>query len=255
MVRGTGVLNRSLTYGLLLTAHKMDGMLLIDKPTGMTSHDVVQIARARLGIARVGHTGTLDPMAQGLLILLVGSATRHQQACQGHDKTYEATLALGAKTSTGDAMGTVTHRADVPSLERERIAEALSSFIGPLSQRPPAYSAIKVQGRPAYWWARRGEAPPLPSRVVRIDALACLDWGDTHLRVRVKCSAGTYVRSLGEAIAERLGTVGHVTELIRLRIGSWALDDAKPLAWLKSADHAALRHHLRPVSCPAPLPV
>jgi tRNA pseudouridine55 synthase len=225
----------------------MDGMLLVDKPPGLTSHDVVQIARARLGIARVGHTGTLDPMAQGLLILLVGSATRHQQEFQGHDKTYEALLQLGAQTSTGDALGTMIRTAPVPKLEPGRLVEVLASFIGSLVQQPPAYSAIKVQGRPAYWWARRGQAVSLPSRVVRIHAMELIEWAQETVRFRVGCSSGTYVRSLGEAIAERLGTAGHVSEIVRLRIGSWALDDAHPLAWLKTATPEELAREIHPL--------
>src|SRR3989338_3342272 len=139
----------------------MDGLLLIAKPPGVTSHDVVEVIRRRLGLRRVGHTGTLDPMAEGLLIVLVGRATKHQQALQGHDKVYETVLQLGAQTDTGDATGTVIRTAALPAMDRARLEEVLASFRGPLAPIPPAYSAVKVHGRPAYWWARRRQAVTL----------------------------------------------------------------------------------------------
>ena len=231
-----------------------EGMLLLDKPPGLTSHDVVDIARARLGIRRIGHTGTLDPMAQGLLVLLVGEATRHQQALQGHEKAYEAQLALGAQTSTGDATGDVLRRAEVSAFERGVVDTVLASFVGPLLQQPPVYSAVKVEGRPSYWWARRGRALSLPSRLVHIRAMTLIECRDERIRFLVECSAGTYVRTLGEAIAERLGTVGHLDELIRLRVGPWTLEDARPVAWMKTAAREELARAIRPIAAFADSP-
>jgi len=134
-----------------------EGILLVNKPRGVTSHDVVEVVRRKFGIRRIGHTGTLDPGAEGLLILLVGSATKHQQAMQGQDKIYEAVIYMGTQTDTGDADGKPIRSEPVPKLSREHINEVLASFEGVSSQVPPAYSAIKVRGRPAYWWARRNK--------------------------------------------------------------------------------------------------
>lgn len=224
-----------------------EGVLLVHKPAGMTSHDVVAIVRRKLGVQRVGHTGTLDPMAEGLLVLLVGAATKHQHALQRHDKTYEAMVRLGTQTETGDAEGAPVRSVPVPPLERGRLEDVLREFTGSLSQTPPAYSAVKVAGRPAYWWARRQRPVTLEPRTVHVFQLALLDWTPPTLTVLVECSSGTYVRSLGEAIAERLGTVGHLTRLVRTRVGSWGAQEAKPLAWIADASPEALARELRPV--------
>lgn len=224
-----------------------DGLLLVDKPAGVTSHDVVEAVRRRLGLRRIGHTGTLDPMAEGLLILLIGQATRHQQALQGHEKTYEAVLRLGTQTDTGDAEGRPVQTAAVPPMTPAQMARVLDGFRGDLTQRPPAYSAVKVRGRPAYWWARRRQAVDLPLRQVRIHELSLLASSADSLTFRLRCSAGTYVRTLGEAIAERLGTVGHLVALRRLSVGAWSVAEAKPLAWLTEAPAEAIRQLLRPV--------
>ncbi len=225
----------------------VEGLLLVKKPAGVTSHDVVQILRRKLGLRRIGHAGTLDPMAEGLLVLLVGEATRHQQALQGHEKVYEATIRLGLKTNTGDAMGTPLGTAAVPLLERALISEALASFVGPLSQTPPAFSAVKVHGRPAYWWARRQQSVTLSQRTVQVFELSLLDHGPDSLAIRVHCSAGTYVRTLAESIAERLGTVGHLTGLVRTRIGAWSLEQARPLSWFLEASAGAIIQQLVPI--------
>lgn len=225
----------------------MEGMLLVDKPPGVTSHDVVEAVRRTLGLRRIGHTGTLDPMARGLLILLVGAATSRQREFQRHEKTYDAVIRLGTQTDTGDATGTSIRTAAIPPLDRQRVVELLASLRGPCSQTPPAYSAVKVRGRPAYWWARRKTPVVLPMRVVELFDLTLLDCGPETIAVRVHCSAGTYIRSLAESIAERLGTVGHLSGLVRLRVGSWSLEDAKPLTWIAQAGPEAVARALRPV--------
>ncbi len=225
----------------------VEGLLLVNKPAGVTSHDVVQVARQRLAVRRIGHTGTLDPMAQGLLLLLVGGATRHQQAFQGHEKTYEAILRLGTQTDTGDATGKSICTAAVPVLNRGRVAELLASFRGAFSQIPPAYSAVKVRGRPAYWWARRQQPVTLAARNVHLSDISLVHCGTETITFRVRCSAGTYIRTLGESIAERLGTVGHLTSLVRLSVGEWSLAEAKPLSWVAQATSEALERELRPV--------
>ncbi len=232
----------------------IEGMLLVNKPSGPTSHDAVQTVRRRLGIRRVGHTGTLDPMAEGLLILLIGSATRHQQALQGHDKLYEATMQLGTQTDTGDALGAAVRTAPVPPIDRGHVAALLASLQGPMTQVPPAYSAVKVQGRPAYWWARSRRPVRLSARQVRLFECALVDADPSSVTFRVHCSAGTYVRTLAEEIAQRLGTVGHLTRLLRLRIGRWTLDEAHPLAWIEQAGPEAIARCMRLVPPEAPPP-
>jgi tRNA pseudouridine55 synthase len=224
-----------------------DGLLLVDKPPGVTSHDVVEVVRRKLATRRVGHAGTLDPMAQGLLVLLVGAATKHQRLLQAHDKTYEALLRLGAQTDTGDAEGLQVRTAPVPPLTRDRVASVLASFVGSIEQVPPPYSAVKVRGRPAYWWARRRQLVALPPRTVRVEAIELLACEAETVAFRVDCSAGTYVRTLAEAIAERLGTVGHLAGLTRRRVGSWRVDEARPLAWIREASAGEVAGAIRPV--------
>lgn len=225
-----------------------DGMLIVNKQQGMTSHDVVQLARTKLGIRRIGHAGTLDPMAEGVLVLLIGQATKFQQRAQTHRKVYEAVMQFGAQTDTGDAWGQVIRTAPVPPLSRELIEPVLQSLTGRIEQTPPAYSAVKVRGRPLYWWTRRGQPQPAPARTVQIDALEFLALDGARLRCRIVCSAGTYIRALAEAIAERLQTVGHVCALTRVAVGSWTLDVAVPTAQLRDADAAEIRRWLKPLA-------
>ena len=225
----------------------IEGLLLVNKPSGMTSHDVVDVVRRAFHLRRVGHTGTLDPMAEGLLIVLVGAATKHQRELQASEKVYEAVLRLGARTDTADADGQVVATAPVPVLEAGRVAEVLASFQGELSQTPPAYSAVKVKGRPAYWWARRNTPVPLSARTVQLTEVALLGCTADTIRFRVRCSAGTYVRTLAEMIAERLGTLGHLAALVRLRIGAWDVAHAKSVAWIQTATSEALSREVIPV--------
>ena len=225
----------------------VEGVLLVNKPSGVTSHDVVQVVRRKLSIRRVGHTGTLDPMAEGLLILLVGPATKHQQALQAHEKRYEAAVRFGTQTDTGDATGQPVRTAPVPPLDQRRVAEVLASLQGPLDQTPPAYSAVKVKGKPAYWWARRHQTVILPSRRVHLAELVMVGSEGETLTFRVRCSAGTYVRTLAESIADRLGTVGHLTRLVRLRIGDWTIDEAKSLAWIRESSPERIACELKSI--------
>ena len=229
--------------------HPLEGLLLVNKPSGVTSHDVVQMIRCKLAVRRIGHTGTLDPMAQGLLILLVGPATKSQHAFQTHEKTYDAVLQLGTQTDTGDAMGRPIRTAAIPRLDHAYLADVLASFKGSLSQTPPAYSAVKVRGRPAYWWARRHQPVLLSPREVSIAdiSLVKLDPGLGAITFCVHCSAGTYIRTLAESIAQRLGTVGHLTSLVRLRIGCWRLEDAHPLDRLAQSSPEMLSRQLLPI--------
>ncbi len=199
------------------------GILNINKPVGWTSHDVVARVRRLAGERRVGHSGTLDPLASGVLPVLLGRATRLADLIQVQHKTYVATLALGTATTTDDAEGEVVATAPVPPFD----AAVLDRFRGSVSQTPPAYSALKVDGKRAYALARAGAAVALPPRAVTIYDLRLLSL--EPLQLEVTCSKGTYIRSLARDIAEALGTVGHLGGLVRTRVGPFALQDAVTL--------------------------
>jgi tRNA pseudouridine55 synthase len=200
------------------------GFVVVDKPPGITSHDVVGTLRAILRERRVGHTGTLDPFATGVLVVAVGPATRLISFLDEGAKVYEATLRLGARTATGDLDGEVTATAPVPPLDG--LDAALAARCGVQDQRPPAYSAVKLHGRPLYSYARAGVDVEVDARSIRVDELRCLGVHGADVRLRAVVSRGTYVRTLGEAIAADLGTVGHLVALRRLQSGPFDLTDA-----------------------------
>jgi tRNA pseudouridine55 synthase len=197
----------------------MDGILLADKPKGKTSHDVVALARRSLGERTVGHAGTLDPLATGLLVLGVGKATRILEFMQ-HDKTYETEFRLGILMDTDDADGDRIGDGPVPS--QDELALVLAKFRGEILQRPPRHSAVKVQGRKLYDYARRGQEVQAPDRRVRVDELTVLCYEPPRLRLRIRGSKGLYVRS----IARDLG--GHVVDLRRTRCGAFGVEEASP---------------------------
>lgn len=202
--------------------------LVVDKPEGITSHDVVAMVRAVLGVQKVGHTGTLDPFATGVLPLALGPATRLIQYLDEDLKVYDATIQLGQATDTGDLTGTVVREAPVPTLDEALVRGVLAGFLGVRPQVPPAYSAVKVAGRPLYKYARAGEEVSVPARAVRIDGIELVSLAAPLLRVRITCGRGTYARVLADEIAQALGTAGHLVALRRERSGpflaSMALD-------------------------------
>lgn len=207
------------------------GILLVDKPPGITSHDVVARARKVVGTRKVGHAGTLDPMATGLLVLGVNSATRLLTWIVGLDKEYTATIRLGASSNTDDAEGELTEWDGVPASDAA-IAAGVEALTGPIQQRPSSVSAIKVDGTRAYTLAREGRDVVLAARPVTISAFEILairrsDWGDVD--VRVECTSGTYIRALARDLGEALGVGGHLTALRRTRIGPFAVTDAAAL--------------------------
>jgi len=233
----------------------MDGLLVIDKPAGLTSHDVVERMRRVLGERRVGHTGTLDPAATGVLPLVIGRATRLARFLSGAPKAYEATIRLGVSTDTYDAEGAPSgepYRGRWPA--REQIDEALDAFRGTFVQQPPAHSAKKIAGERSYDLARRARRPgtrdpergtgnpepvSLPRPVsVTVHRLELLSASDDLVTIRVDCSAGFYVRSLAHDLGARLGTGAHLAALRRIRSGDLEVTDALPLARAE-ADHAA----------------
>ncbi|MEZ4321053.1 MAG: tRNA pseudouridine(55) synthase TruB [Myxococcota bacterium] len=205
------------------------GFLVIDKPEGITSHDVVAAVRAVTGAKKVGHTGTLDPFATGVLPLAIGFATRLIQFLDESLKVYDATIALGTRTDTGDPTGTVDAEAPVPELSEARLLDTLAGFVGPRMQTPPAYSAVKKNGKPLYEYARKGETVEVAARPITIHGLDLVEWSSgpvPSVRVRIHCSRGTYARVLANEIAEALGTVGHLSALARDRSGPFEIGDA-----------------------------
>ena len=206
-----------------------DGVLVLNKPEGLTSHDVVASLRGRYGPDRIGHSGTLDPFASGVLLLVFNRATKLMELLGGGAKEYRARLELGSATDTGDLTGQVTERAPVPELSEERAARAVLGLEGERMQAPPAYSAAKHQGKPLYAYARKGQIVEKPARPIRIHRARLVDINDGQITFTVRCSRGTYVRSLGEDLARELGTLGHLSGLVRTESEPFRLKDALEL--------------------------
>lgn len=213
----------------------VSGVLVIDKPVGMTSHDVVQVVRRGTGIRRAGHTGTLDPRASGVLVILIGPAVRLSEYVSASDKRYQATIRLGSSTDTFDAEGTITDSASIEDLTEERFNEVLQHFVGEIEQTPPPYSAVKVQGRKAYDMAREGEEFELEPRIINVYSLEVLEWAPPEVVIDVYCSSGTYVRSLANDLGKELGCGAHLVGLRRTKSGRFTLRDAIPLRRLQEA--------------------
>ncbi len=209
-----------------------DGAILpVDKPNGLPSFEVVERVREGTGVQKVGHAGTLDPMATGLLIILVARpATRLQEACMHLPKTYEATMRLGATTPSHDAETEVVERTDPSGVTRADLEDIRDNFLGTIDQVPPMYSAVKVDGERLYEKARRGETVDRAPRQVQIHQLEVTEWAPPALSLRVKCSKGTYIRGLARDLGEALDVGAHLTALRRTTIGeftvehSWSLE-------------------------------
>lgn len=218
----------------------MDGVLNLNKPAGMTSHDVVAKTRTLLRERRIGHTGTLDPLATGVLVLCVGKATRIAQYLEAGEKEYRAVMRLGMTTDTLDAEGRVLETKSYTPPAPQKINEAMQKFIGTIMQRPPAYSAVKIGGVPSYRLAREGRAKPLEPRPVNILSIDLLAYDDPFVTIAVTCSKGVYIRSLCSEIGHALGMGAHVTGLERIRSGCFRIEQAitlPKLADLITADN------------------
>ena len=204
----------------------VDGLLLTDKPIGISSSQLVSKIKFLFSAKKVGHTGTLDPMATGLLPICLGEATKFSSYLLNADKTYEALIRLGYKSSTGDAEGEITKKnIDVmPSLED--IKKELYKFIGTIEQLPPMYSALKYRGKPLYSYARDGIDIPRPKRKVIIHTIKVLNYQGNKLRIKIKCSKGTYIRTLAEDIGDQLNVGGYLNDLRRTNIGNLSIDDS-----------------------------
>lgn len=207
----------------------MDGIIIINKPKNSTSHDVVRKVK-KISNEKVGHTGTLDPMATGVLSLLIGKATLCSKYLINHDKKYEVTLQLGIKTDTADLEGSILEEKNVLEevLEKETVLKALNSFIGKQEQIPPMYSAIKVNGKKLYEYARKGQKVEIKPRKIEIYEIKLLEINKStkEIKFQVDCSKGTYIRSLCEDIATKLNTIGTMSELKRLQVGNFKIEDA-----------------------------
>ncbi|MFC2053832.1 tRNA pseudouridine(55) synthase TruB [Chloroflexota bacterium] len=216
----------------------VSGVLVVDKPTGMTSHDVVQVVRRGTGIRRAGHTGTLDPRASGVLVILIGPAVRMSEFVSASDKRYQATIRVGSSTDTYDSEGTITNQTSDIDVSEEQFNEILQQYTGEIEQVPPPYSAVKVKGRKAYEMARRGEEVELKPRIINVYSLEVLEWDPPESVIDVYCSSGTYVRSLANDIGKALGTGAYLVGLRRTKSGRFTLRDAVPLRILREAFEA-----------------
>ena len=207
----------------------MDGILVVNKPLGKTSFDMVAQTRREFHTKKVGHIGTLDPMASGVLPILIGSCTKLSDYLMDHDKDYVAIIKLGKSTNTGDQEGEIVEEVEVDEsiLEETKVEEVLNSFLGESEQIPPMYSAIKINGKKLYELARAGQTVERKPRKIYISNIQLLNIGkeENKIKFKVTCSKGTYIRTLCEDIAKKLGTIGYMTELTRTRVGEFNIED------------------------------
>ena len=218
-----------------MTNNPPAGILNINKPAGLTSHDVVQRVRRILGMKKVGHTGTLDPLATGVLPVAVGQATRLIEYLTPGEKVYRATFVLGAETDTFDREGKIIATADPSAITRAALQQTISQFVGDIQQVPPVFSALKKDGVPLYRLARQGRAVTAPPRTVHISAIDLLAFEPPQAVISVTCGAGTYIRSLVHDIGQSLGVGAHLTELERVANGQWRIETAITLDELADA--------------------
>ena len=231
-----------------ILAARENGFLVIDKPEGVTSHEVVQLVRRRIGIRKVGHLGTLDPLATGVLPMAVGKATRLIQFMKDSEKNYEGTIYLGIATDTYDREGQILARNDVPDLTAEQLQTLATELLGPQSQIPPAFSAKKIGGVPAYRLARKGKPVEMAPQQIVIRQLEFSKRSAFEIDFCIWCSAGTYVRTLASDFGKRLGCGAHLSRLRRRSSGEFSLSQAIPPEVLAAADQALLEERLIPVS-------
>lgn len=211
------------------TLSTMDGALLVDKPAGMTSHDVVDRLRRHLAIKKVGHCGTLDPAATGLLIIVLGRGTKLSDSLMASDKVYGGRIKLGEETSTYDAEGELVTSLPVPPISLEGLNEMASGFVGDLMQKPPMMSAVKVKGVRLYQLARKGVEVEREARLVHIYSFRILSYAEPLAEFRLACTKGTYVRSIAHEFGGKVGCGAHLASLRRLASGSFSVADAAPL--------------------------
>ncbi len=231
---------------------EIEGVLLIDKPTGMTSHDVVYRLRRKLQMQRIGHAGTLDPMATGLLIMLIGKATKISQYLMSTDKVYEGEVTLGVKTNTQDAEGEALTTMPVPALTEEQVRAAMRGFMGDQYQTPPMFSAVKIGGVPLYKKAREGEEVEREPRFIRVTAFDLLGFASPKITFRLACTKGTYVRTIASDLGDKFGCGAHLSALRRTGSGKFDITQCVPLAEFEALPLAEIEKRLIPVHQAAP---
>ncbi|MFO8027142.1 MAG: tRNA pseudouridine(55) synthase TruB [Opitutales bacterium] len=224
-----------------------EGILLVDKPQGITSHDVVSKLRRVFHIKKIGHAGTLDPMATGLLVMLVGKATKVSQFLMSMDKEYTGTIRLGQITDSQDADGEIVEELPVPELVAENVLKEMKSFIGDQYQTPPMFSAKKINGQKLYKLARQGKTVEREPRVINISKFELTRLEPPEIDFLVACSKGTYVRTIAHDLGERLGCGGHLSGLRRTGVGQFRIEKADTIAAIESMSPSALRKRLIPV--------
>ena len=224
-----------------------DGILLVDKPSGMTSHDVVNAVRKMFKIEKAGHGGTLDPSATGLLVLLLGKATKLSERVMGGDKVYEGVMRLGSSTTTQDAEGERVSGSDPSGVTEEALRAAIATLTGDIYQTPPMVSALKKDGVPLYKLARKGEVVERQPLLVHIYRFQIVEFGIPDSRIEIKCTKGTYVRTLCHDVGEKLGCGGHLASLRRTQSGKFTVDKAIRFEDLKTLPRADLARHVLPM--------
>lgn len=231
---------------------ELEGVLLLDKPTGFTSHDVVARLRRKLQMKRIGHAGTLDPMATGLLIMLIGRATKISQFLISLDKEYEGTVELGKVTDSQDADGEVLETRPVPALSEAEVMASIKTFIGDQYQIPPMYSAIKIGGVPLYKKARQGVEVEREPRFIRVMSFELTRFAVPHLDFRLRCSKGTYVRTIAHDLGQKLGCGGHLSALRRTASGKFNILEALTLEAVEKLPITEIGKRLIPMHAAAP---
>ena len=231
---------------------EIEGVLLVDKPKGLTSHDVVYHLRRKLQIRKIGHAGTLDPMATGVLVMLIGKATRISQYLMSVDKVYEGEATLGVVTDSQDAEGEVMETRPVPGLAEAAVRETMKTFLGDQYQIPPMHSAIKIGGVKLYQLARKGEEVEREPRFIRVASFDLLSFALPKLTFRLACTKGTYVRTVTHDLGQKLGCGAHLSELRRTASGKFTIEQCLPLAQIEALSLAEIEKRLIPVYEAAP---
>ena len=227
--------------------HPFNGLLLVDKPRGPSSHDVVDRVRRKLGMRRIGHAGTLDPNATGLLIILVGKATKVSQYLISLDKFYEGVIKLGEETDSHDSEGNIMAEISVPDLSEEQILEFMNEFVGDQYQTPPMFSAKKIKGVPLYKLARKGKVVEREARFIRVSSMKLLKFEPPFLSFSIHCSKGAYVRTIAHDMGGKIGCGAHLTELRRTAIDKFLLADAVSLEDFENFSVREIQRSLLPV--------
>jgi tRNA pseudouridine55 synthase len=236
----------------LMQVKEMEGVLLVDKPQGLTSHDVVYRLRRKLSMKKIGHAGTLDPMATGVLIMLIGKATRISQYLMSVDKVYEGEATLGVVTDSQDAEGEVMETRPVPALTELQVREAMKGFLGDQYQIPPMHSAIKIDGVPLYKMARKGEEVEREPRFIRVAAFNLLSLALPKLTFDLHCTKGTYVRTIAHDLGQKLGCGAHLSALRRTGSGKFTIAQCLTLDAIEALPVAEIEKRLIPVYEAAP---